>query len=78
MCNEVCIILFYCIVYNYNTHFFRNNEMVQDEPSKLVGPNKKNKTNNMLNSLCKTVYENKKINHGDNVLESPTSAHKYL
>lgn len=52
--------------------------MVQDEPSKLVGPNKKNKTNNMLNSLCKTVYENKKINHGDNVLESPTSAHKYL
>jgi len=53
--------------------------MVQDEPNKLVESNKKKKTNNIvLNSLCKTVYENKKINHDNNVLESPASAHKYL
>lgn len=53
--------------------------MVQDEPNELVESSKKKKTNNiMLNSQCKTVYEDKEINHGDNVLELPTSAHKYL
>jgi len=53
--------------------------MVQDKPNMLVESNKKKKTNNiMLNSLCKTVYEDKEINYGDNVLESSTSAHKYL
>ncbi|KAF0772441.1 putative serine/threonine-protein kinase isoform X1, partial [Aphis craccivora] len=55
----------------------KNNEMVQDKPNMLVESNKKKKTNNiMLNSLCKTVYEDKEINYGDNVLESSTSAHK--
>ncbi|CAH1715409.1 uncharacterized protein LOC114123537 [Aphis gossypii] len=55
----------------------KNNEMVLDEPNMLES-NKKKKTNNIiLNSLCKTLYEDKKINHSDNVLESPTSAHNH-
>jgi hypothetical protein len=60
--------------------FIRNNEKVQDEPNECVEYNKKKKKNNIieLNSLCKTLDEDKEIYHGDNVLDSSSSTDKYL
>jgi len=69
----------HCIFYN-KIYVLRNNEKFQDDELEKIKINKKKKSNNIgvLNSPCKNVDEDKKINHADCGLESLPSTHRYL